>query len=271
MISDNIDADFIRQTIPNVMLDVEGEQPFAEKLQPFILQAESRLMAEYLPSSDFLRADDVYVASTYILLTAFADAVPFLDLVVTPTGFGVVSTDAIAPASKERVERLIATTRQSAEDTLDLLLEHLRRYEQWRSSERGAYFGATFLSSPKDAKAAGAESYDTLRTTAMQAESFIARHFLGSALMSRLRSEFNARDPFTYLPLHDTVRTAVLQCVRLVLHKDFLTPEAVWHFCQPAFPILESMPEYHDMWQKEMGPLFSFPRFQNNTKGAYFF
>lgn len=41
-----------------------------------------------------------------LCLRAFASALPQLDLTMTPDGFAVASTDKIAPASKERVQRL---------------------------------------------------------------------------------------------------------------------------------------------------------------------
>lgn len=40
---------------------------------------------------------------------AFHRAIPHLDVILTPNGFGIVSNSNIAPASKERVERLMAS------------------------------------------------------------------------------------------------------------------------------------------------------------------
>lgn len=48
-----------------------------------------------------------------LCLRAFASALPQLDLTMTPDGFAVASTNKIAPASKERVQRLA--------DSLDIL------------------------------------------------------------------------------------------------------------------------------------------------------
>lgn len=71
--------------------------------------------------------------ASLISLKAFAEAIPFLDLILTPTGFGVVSTDALTPASKERVERLLSKTVYAAEDATDLLILNLHESlnEKW--------------------------------------------------------------------------------------------------------------------------------------------
>ena len=44
--------------------------------------------------------------TTAICLRAAYDAVPQMDLVLTPTGFGIVSNQNTAPASRERVDAL---------------------------------------------------------------------------------------------------------------------------------------------------------------------
>lgn len=57
----------------------------------------------------------------YVVNAALYDAIPQLDLVLTNNGFGIVSTQQIAPASAERVERLrksCATARDMAFDCL---------------------------------------------------------------------------------------------------------------------------------------------------------
>lgn len=47
-------------------------------------------------------------SASYICNRAYWDALPHLDLVLTPTGFGVVSNANVAPASADRVNRLRA-------------------------------------------------------------------------------------------------------------------------------------------------------------------
>lgn len=271
MITDSIDSEYIRWCIQNVQFEVEGEQPIENKLAPFIKNTENQLISEYLMPGDFLNEDDLDVAKQYIVVTAFADAVPSLDLVVTPTGIGVVNTETIAPASKERVERLIDYLRQRSGVLLDDLLSRVRTYTEWRASERGQYYCSTFLPNPKDVALTGAPSYDIMRTFAIQVESLLSRHFIGMQLMKRLREEYNSRDPWTFLELHSVVRSVVLECVRARINNKPLIHNDVWHLCQPFFQYLRGNQEYYDLWQKEMGNLFDHLKFKNDVKGAFYF
>ena len=60
--------------------------------------------------------DNTALAKTvrdWVCLKAFLDVFRQLDLVLTPTGFGVVSTQQMAPASKQRVDALVGQLRDS--------------------------------------------------------------------------------------------------------------------------------------------------------------
>lgn len=57
-----------------------------------------------------------------IAYKAYREAIPFVDLIQTANGFGVVSNTNIAPASKERVERLMAQCDQQLDNSIDLLI-----------------------------------------------------------------------------------------------------------------------------------------------------
>lgn len=56
---------------------------------------------------------------------ALAESVPFLDLVLTSTGFGIVSNPNIAPASTERVKSLANAAMQAAFNAVNNLLSTL--------------------------------------------------------------------------------------------------------------------------------------------------
>ena len=69
---------------------------------------------------------------------AYWDAIPFLDLVHTPSGFGVINNNQKAPASKERVERLrmqCLSRRDNEVENLILFLEQNAIYhDDWEGS-----------------------------------------------------------------------------------------------------------------------------------------
>ena len=80
-------------------------------------------------------SDDVEtlrLATRVAVLEAYNLAIPHLDLVLTENGFGVVSNQNVAPASRDRVLRLAQQVRDSRDDAVDDLIDALRGKEQWR-------------------------------------------------------------------------------------------------------------------------------------------
>lgn len=63
------------------------------------------------------------VVNKLLALSAYHAAIPFVDLVQTVNGFAVVSNNNLAPASKERVERLIAWCEGEIDELTDLLIK----------------------------------------------------------------------------------------------------------------------------------------------------
>ena len=80
-----------------------------------------------------------------IVCQAYKNAIPSLDLVLTPNGFGIVSNQNVAPASKERVERLLASLEAERDRNLEQLLLRLPTVEGWEQSAQGKYFAATLF------------------------------------------------------------------------------------------------------------------------------
>ncbi len=74
------------------------------------------------------------VVKRWVCLQAFLSVFRQLDLVLTPTGFGVVSTQQMAPASKQRVDALIGHLRDSLLLTEGRLLSELCKVQGWGSS-----------------------------------------------------------------------------------------------------------------------------------------
>ena len=67
----------------------------------------------------------------WVALQAFLSVFRQLDLVLTPTGFGVVSTQQMAPASKQRVDALIGHLRDSILIARGQLLAELCHVSGW--------------------------------------------------------------------------------------------------------------------------------------------
>ncbi|HNX87707.1 MAG TPA: hypothetical protein PKH58_01380 [Paludibacteraceae bacterium] len=104
-----------------------------KRYEPYLATADLFLQSELIGSTLYgklnatgnetllTRCQDV------VALKAYHDAIPFLDLIETETGFGVVSSGGsnLVPASRERVDKLIAQTEIRLSGAIELLLQHL--------------------------------------------------------------------------------------------------------------------------------------------------
>lgn len=90
-------------------------------------------LMEETPDADLMEK----VVPAWVVLT-FLESVPFLDVVLTSTGFGVVRTNAVAPASTERVNAIRTACQIAANDYMDILLAWLEGkaddYTDWNKS-----------------------------------------------------------------------------------------------------------------------------------------
>ena len=66
-----------------------------------------------------------HCVAVLVCLQTYRDMIPQLDLVLTPTGFGVVNNQNVAPASADRVKALLQRISDACDDTHDHLLELL--------------------------------------------------------------------------------------------------------------------------------------------------
>jgi len=81
-----------------------------------LLQKIVNLLENAAEATTVQQLEDLEASHTTLILAcqiaaydAFHRAIPHLDVILTPNGFGIVSNSNIAPASKERVERLMAS------------------------------------------------------------------------------------------------------------------------------------------------------------------
>ncbi|NDV96443.1 hypothetical protein D0T84_16200 [Dysgonomonas sp. 521] len=99
-----------------------------DKLSPFVQEAELFLQTELLGIDLYnliAATTDMQLknaACTVVACMAYNGAIPYVDLIQTPNGFGVVSNTNQAPASKERVDRLNEWTKIRASEATDALI-----------------------------------------------------------------------------------------------------------------------------------------------------
>lgn len=141
----------VRQFIPNALVTVEGEKSLFDKIASFLETSEEWLIQTFIPEPTLQeivaqeRQPFLRLLMKTVVNDAFLHAVPSLDLVLTPNGFGIVSNQNIAPASKERVDRLLASLETERDQAIDLLLPRLPLLTDWLQSAQGQYFAATLF------------------------------------------------------------------------------------------------------------------------------
>lgn len=199
---------------------------------------------------------------------------PALDLVVTPAGMAVINTDNMAPASKERVERLIASLHERTRKLIPSLLAFCRTYEVWRMSERGRYFGATFINSPDIYDGISALeniSYNDVRSQAFIVECELADRYLGRQFMDTLRNDFNAGVIKRGHPLVGIILSSIVSLITPSASGVMIDQNRLWHAVRPIINELKYHNEYNQLWESEMGDKFNAKGFVNNIKGGFYF
>lgn len=104
----------------------------------------------------------------YACVSALNIAIPQLDLVYTPTGFGVVSNDNVAPASAERVAALRSQLLEREDHYLDELVDTLRPVVDWSKSTHGQYLFSSLFWKADHMKLYGYEQPSRTQLMAMQ-------------------------------------------------------------------------------------------------------
>lgn len=103
-----------------------------DSMIPHLENAEGWLKNSILGDPLSLRLDELPVEilttmEKIVSLKAFIESLPFLDVVLTPSGFGIVSTNNLAPASKERVESVRKEATRMLDDALDEVILSLNK------------------------------------------------------------------------------------------------------------------------------------------------
>lgn len=191
----------LRKFLPNILTTVQGEASLFEKLSPWLHTTELWLSQKILSLPTLMAiaeapySDEYHLAATFEVYSAFCQAIPSLDLILTPNGFGIVSNQNVVPASKERVERLILQLQNTADTALESLLNLLPGRADWQDSKPYLYWGNTLfpnISIAREVITKGTtgslyEQYFRLRPQIIAIEVQIADEFLSPELLIRFR------------------------------------------------------------------------------------
>lgn len=199
----------LRAHIPNIIASVKGEVPFIERLALFLDLAEDWVKTTFTSESTFnticgyTDSNNIKIlCSRLVVADALRRAIPSLDIVLTPNGFGVVNTSNLAPASKPRVDRLVGSMLAHRDDCIAALLPELVGASKWLASDRATFFGATLfpdfslIEATAPIQGSKWEKYLELRSQVVDLEASLAEEWFSPELMSALRSE-NLRGDLT--------------------------------------------------------------------------
>ena len=269
----------LRSHLPNVIASVKGETPFIERLALFLDLAEDWVVNTFTSVSTFnticgyTDSNNIKIlCSRLVVVDALRRAIPSLDIVLTPNGFGVVSTSNLAPASKPRVDRLVGSMLSHRDDCIAALLSELVGASKWLTSSQADFFGATLFPDLDIVDAVGGatgskwEKYLELRPQVIDLEASLAEEWFSPELMSALRSE-NLRGDLTE-KRSEIVRQVKAQVVGYLRSGSFNSRRLA-----DIVNYIRLNPEFFSEWhQSETAKLFAPPVFRNEKKASgYFF
>ncbi len=198
-IIENIEA--LQRLMTNTVETVEGEINIFDRLKPYLESAEQWTVDAFTGECiDAIAADTaspVWVHTAMLIYSeAMRLAIPSLDLVLTPNGFGVVSTANVAPASKDRVERLIKSFVAERNKNIDLLIRDLSASPDWQDTAQFQRLTESLVSIPSDCVTAVYgmdkrlqewEIFKQLRERSMVIERAIAERWIDEGTLAILR------------------------------------------------------------------------------------
>ena len=274
----------LRLLLPNVLATAESEPTLIEKLYPFLETAEQWAIDNFLPDAIFneIAADsDPYgpgerlrfPLEKLVACHAYMTAIPSLDLVLTPNGFGIVSNQTIAPASRERVSALILSIESQRDAAIEALILRLSSQESWQRSAPGSYFSATLFPSLNLCHRLAIrdhiwESYQQLHARLIRIETVLADTYFSHAQMQSFRQTVLTQFR-TSSPLEEQVIKSLQSYELQLLTDSQVHPQCYYDLVN----IIRQHPYEFPAWHtSDVAQLYTPKIFQNKkNSSAYWF
>lgn len=194
--------------IPNAFAPVGGETSLYDKLEPHIRRAELWFSQRVIPLEDlysdangevpvYPQLPDDLVPSV-IATEAYRTAVDSLNLVLTANGFGIVSNDHTAPASRERTDHLKEELLFARDNAIARLISLLDSGCDWEQSAAFARFHETLH--PYGTRLLPFqrfEDWESEQGLYRLLEDSLADRYVSRPLYNLMRSRFEAADTLT--------------------------------------------------------------------------
>ena len=233
----------------------EQQVPAFRDSQPNTFEAVRPMMEHFLSVAndqmavpeDYARQD---LLEAYVYKNAAAESIPSLDLILTDSGFAVVSNQNLAPASRERVAALLNSLRRQASDARDLLLLDLCK-TNWVSSKQCKLVRSTLLWCPMLARRYGIAINENdpqndflLHLPTIEQASEMATNIIGQPLMDFLITH---QDEYSEKPAYVLVRESTRKYMSAVVQQNRRAAEAQRQYILKKIELLaEELPEYKE-------------------------
>ena len=273
----------LRLLIPNVLATAEGEPTLIEKLYPFLETAEQWAIDNFIPEVIFeeIAEDDGfgpnerfrYPLEKLVACQAYMTAIPSLDLVLTPNGFGIVSNQNIVPASRERVDALMNSLESQRDSAIEALILRLSSRTDWQQSAQGKYFGATMFPLLNLCRRLAIrehiwDSYQQLHDRLIKIENVLADTYFSQEQMQVFRSQVIVQYS-TSKPIEEQIIRS-LQAYELQLLTDIQVHPQCYY---DLVTIIRERPDDFPAWHTSpVADLYTPKIFQNKkNSSAYWF
>ena len=250
---------------------------------PWLETAENWLFAQFIGEEFAARFLDIeeteperIAASCIVALEALRNAVPSLDLVLTPNGFGIVSNQNVAPVSRDRVARLIASLETSRDNAIEQLISYLFQSSQWYDTPMRRWFTATLFPNIDLANLCGFTehrwtNYIDLRSHAIEVEQQIANDYVSPEQLAVFHDENCSLDG--ELSLATSQHNSVTQLLRSIVVRILKGEPMPVHSLRDIVDFMRKNEDrFPDFRNSATYQLFDPPIFENkkSNKGYFF-
>lgn len=260
--------------LPNAIQPAPGDRDFFDKLLPYIRSAERWADCEICPLS-LITDENQDIRRTILAVVAphaLHEALAMLDIVVTPNGLGVVSTETVAPASRMRSDAAAASLIRQRDSSIRDAVDMLRTCPQWLASDTGRLWGRTLFPDMSDLSSMSGGSPDYakylyLKSKIMAFEDLLAERFVSPELMTRLRNQYLSRS------LDNAEAAECVRRIRSLTLKHLLYPDnREMKEIASLVDFIRDRPYIFPEWPASAtSRRFSLPGFSNDRNSSGFF
>lgn len=186
------DNEELMKYLNNCLSTVQGEKTLFEKMRYYIALSQTWVHMNVIDINIDIAKEVEEKIKAVIAYDAFHRAIPSLDLVLTPNGFGVVSNQNIAPASRERVDGLRFALITERDALIAQIWHYCRGNDEFCDSQVGKHLSSSVLQNIQDTTYfdhnISFDGFREMRSIARSCELHLRDKVVSPILMARLRS-----------------------------------------------------------------------------------